>query len=83
MACTGLSLCIPASDCKSLSKPQPVSEQADFVPTCLQVKALEAAEAARRKEAARAADKAKQKAEKARRADAAKVSCRRQWEWLL
>ena len=61
-----------------LSTPQSVGEQADFVPACSQVKALEAAEAARRKEAARAADKAKQKAEKARRADAAKVSCRRQ-----
>ena len=69
---------IPASGCKSLSTPQSVREHADFVQTCLQVKALEAAEAARRKEAARAADKAKQKAEKARRADAAKVSCRQQ-----
>ena len=69
---------IPTSGCKSLSTPHSVSEQADFVPTYLQVKALEAAEAARRKEAARAADKARQKAEKARRADAAKVSFRQQ-----
>ena len=72
-----MSLCIPGLRCQALSTPQSVSEQADFVLTCLQVKALEAAEAARRKEAARAADKAKQKAENARRADAAKVSCRR------